>query len=102
MDLGPLDGNGRPDSENARISWAEVVQRGWQGRNPVPVFWRSAVRKALIEHNEQLHREEMDRRFSRREQALSQASPKVQDHWNSVYRGMIRNPPESIDDGQQN
>ena len=103
MDLGQLDGNGRPDSENAKISWSEVVKRGWDtGRVPVPLFWRDAVRKALIEHNDQLHREEMNRRFGRREQALSEASPELQDHWHGVYRGMVRNPPQTIDDGQQN
>ena len=103
MDVGPLNGNGVPDPESARISWAEVVKRGWDtGHNPVPIFWRPAVRKALIEHNDQLHREDMNRRFGRREQALSEASPKLQDHWHGVYRGMIRNPPQTIDDGQQN
>ena len=81
MDRGPEE-NGWHDPELASIEWREVVDKGWHdGSKTIPAFWRPAVRKALIEHCEQLHQQEIEERFGRRTKIVGGMSTAERREW---------------------
>lgn len=89
MDPGPKDDRGWCNPSQATITWEEVVKRGWQHK--CPPYWREAVAKALDQHVEDLHREEMEERLARSQNLVSGMTTEQKRAWLENRRLKVHN-----------